>query len=156
MPRFQGRLVMLILGVGFGCALLNGYLYYSYVDDSYAFIFQYSKLSQDLIDQRHRDLLIFGIALAIATLLITLIIAAWALVLTHRAAGSVYHVLKVIEEIRSGKVEQRVHLRKKDDFQDLADAFNRLMDELDPGSRLRAQSVRDDAVPGVISTGRGD
>ena len=130
MPGFQGRLILLFVVGAFGSALLNGYLYYSYVDGSYAFIFQYSSLSQDLIAQRHRDLLVFGIVLVVASLVVTLILALWALVLTHRAAGAIYHVTRVIEEIRAGDLTQRVHLRKKDEFQGLASAFNRLMDEL--------------------------
>ena len=123
-------MILLFIFGGFGCALLNGYLYYAYVDDSYRFILQYSTLSQELIEQRHRDLLIFGIALAAASLVITLILAVWALVLTHRAAGAVYRINKVIGEIRAGNVTRRVHLRKKDEFRDLAAAFNQLMDEL--------------------------
>ena len=130
MPGFQGRMILLLIFGVFGCALLNGYLYYSYVDDSYRFILKYSTLSQNLIDQRHRDLLTFGLALAAISLLLTLVFAAWALVLTHRAAGAVYHIKRVIGEIRAGDVTRRVRLRKKDEFQDLAAAFNQLMDEM--------------------------
>jgi nitrogen fixation/metabolism regulation signal transduction histidine kinase len=129
-PSFQGRMLLLIVLVGFACSIFNGYLYYDYVDDSYRFILKYSSLSQELIDQRHRDLFIFGMALGGASLLITLIIATWALVITHRAAGAVYHVRRVIEEIRSGNLTERVHLREKDEFKDLADSFNQMMDEL--------------------------
>src|SRR5687768_4523619 len=127
LPGFQGRMILLFIFGGFGTALLNGYLYYSYVKDSYTFILQYSTLSQDLIAQRHSDLFIFGIALAAASLLITLILAVWALVLTHRAAGAVYHIKKVIGEITAGDLTRRIHLRKKDEFKDLAAAFNQMM-----------------------------
>ena len=129
-PSFQGRLIILIVLLGFVCAVFNGNLYYSYVDDSYDFILKYSSLSQELIDERHRDLLVFGVLLGLATLLITLVIAIWALVVTHRAAGAIYRIKKVMEEIGSGNVKARISLRKKDDFQDLAKAFNQLMDDL--------------------------
>ena len=129
-PSFQGRMMGLIILVGFVCAVFNGYLYYDYVDDSYKFILKYSSLSQELIDQRHRDLLVFGMALGGASLLITFVIAAWALVITHRAAGAVYHVRKVIEEVRAGNPAARVHLRQKDEFKELADSLNRMLDEL--------------------------
>jgi nitrogen fixation/metabolism regulation signal transduction histidine kinase len=129
-PNFQGRIVSLILILGFVCAAANGYLYYAYVDDSYDFILKYSSLPQELIDERHRDLLVFGVSLGLATLLMTLAIVALALVITHRAAGSIYHIKGVIEKIRSGNVKERVHLRKTDEFQDLAKSFNQMMDEL--------------------------
>ena len=129
-PGFQGRMIFLIIILGFVCAVFNGYYYYSYVDDSYDFILKYSTLSQELIDERHRDLLVFGVLLGLGTLLITLVVAGWALVITHRAAGSVYGVKRVIEEIRSGNIQARVQLREKDEYQDLASSFNQMMDEL--------------------------
>jgi nitrogen fixation/metabolism regulation signal transduction histidine kinase len=58
------------------------------------------------------------------------LIAIWALFITHRAAGSVYHIKRVVEAIRSGNLSERVHLREKDEFQDLAQSFNQMMDEL--------------------------
>lgn len=129
-PGFQGRMMFCIIFVGFLGAAVNGYLYYTYVDDSYNFILKFSSLSQELINERHRDLLIFGVLLGLTNLLITLVIAAWALVITHRAAGSAYHIKRVIEAIRAGNIQERVHLRKKDEYQDLAESFNQMMDEL--------------------------
>jgi nitrogen fixation/metabolism regulation signal transduction histidine kinase len=70
------------------------------------------------------------VSLGLITLLITLIIATWALFITHRAAGSVYLIKRVIDEIRSGNIKERVHLRPKDEFQDVAKAFNQMMNEL--------------------------
>jgi HAMP domain-containing protein len=87
-------------------------------------------LPKDLVSDRYRDLFNFGVALGLATLLIVAIVAVWALVLTHRAAGSVYHIKRVIEEIRSGNIKERIHLRPKDEFQDVAKSFNEMMDEL--------------------------
>jgi nitrogen fixation/metabolism regulation signal transduction histidine kinase len=130
LPGFQGRILLFIVLAGFVCAGLNAYLYYNYVVDSYDFILKYSSLPQQLVDDRYRDLRNFGLALGLATLVIMLIIATWAMVLTHRAAGAVYHMKRVMDEIRSGNLTQRVHLRPKDEFQDIAQSFNRMMDEL--------------------------
>jgi nitrogen fixation/metabolism regulation signal transduction histidine kinase len=129
-PGFQGRIAFFIFFAGLACAALNAYLYYSYVVESYDFILRHSSLSQELIDNRYRDLFQFGVALGIATLLIIVLIAIWALFMTHRAAGAVYHIKRVIEEIKSGNTGARVHLRAKDEFQDVAEAFNGMMDEL--------------------------
>jgi nitrogen fixation/metabolism regulation signal transduction histidine kinase len=130
LPGFQARMMLFIFLAGVVCAALNAYLYHSYVVGSYDFILKYSTLSQDLIEGRYRDLYVFGMSLALVTLLIVLLIAAWALFVTHRAAGSVYHIRRVIEAIRSGNISERVHLRQKDEFQDLAQSFNQMMDEL--------------------------
>ena len=129
-PGFQARMIFFIILAGFACTALNAYLYYAYVVDSYDFILKYSSLSKELIADRYRDLYNFGLSLSLATVLIVLIIAILALFVTHRAAGSVYHMKRVIDEIRSGNLKARVHLRPKDEFQDVARSFNEMMDKL--------------------------
>jgi nitrogen fixation/metabolism regulation signal transduction histidine kinase len=130
MPDFQGRMILFVLLTGFVCMALNGYLYYQYVVDSYDFILNYSSLPEDLKEQRYSDLLVFGTSLSVATLVATFAVAIWALFATHRAAGSVYHLKRVIDEIKAGNFDARVRLREKDEFQDVARAFNELMDRL--------------------------
>ena len=110
MPGFQGRMILFVLLTGLVCTALNGYLYYSYVVDSYEFILRYSSLSEELKEQRFHDLLVFGASLGVATLLATLAVAVWALFATHKAAGSVYRLKAVMEEIKSGNVGERVRL----------------------------------------------
>jgi nitrogen fixation/metabolism regulation signal transduction histidine kinase len=129
-PGFQGKIAFFILFAGLVCTALNAYLYYSYVVDSYEFIFRYSSLPQEFIDERYRDLFNFGVSLCLVTLLIILMIATWALFMTHRAAGAVYHMARAIEAIRSGNTKERIHLREKDEFQNVAKSFNQMMDEL--------------------------
>lgn len=142
MPGFQGRMIFFVLLTGFCCIALNGYLYYAYVVDSYDFILKHSTLPEDLKDQRYRDLLVFGTSLGVATVVVTFVLAVWALFATHRAAGSVYRVQKVIEDIKAGDLNARVHLRGKDEFQDLARAFNEMMDRLGERDSVSGREVR--------------
>lgn len=130
MPGYQARLVFFVVLAGFICAVFNGYLYYAYVTGSYDFILKNSNLPQELIAQRYDDLIFVGLGLGAATLLITFIIAFWALAITHRAAGAVYHISRVVDEVRRGNTTARVHLREKDEFKGLASAFNQMLDEL--------------------------
>ena len=127
---FQGRVVSLIVLAGLLCIGVTAYLCHAYVADSYDFILRRSSLPQELIDERYRDLLTFLVSLSLVNLLIVAVVAIWALFITHRAAGSVYHMKRVIDEIRVGKVTERIHLREKDEFQGLARSFNAMMDEL--------------------------
>ena len=133
LPGFQARMMFFIVLAGVACTAVNAYLYHSYVVGSYDFILKYSSLSKELIEGRYRDLYVFGVSLGLVTLVIVLLIATWALFITHRAAGSVYHMKRVIGEVRSGNLAARVHLRPKDEFQDLAQSFNQMMDELQKG-----------------------
>lgn len=132
MKGFQGRLLLLVILVGFLCTCVNGSLYYFYVSDSYDLIFKYtsSSIPQIVMEDRYRDLLSFGLYLMLASFLMTLVIAFWTLIITHRSAGACYRMQLIIDEIKSGNVDARVNLRKKDEFKELAAAFNEMMDEL--------------------------
>jgi HAMP domain-containing protein len=127
---FQGRIIFFVILAGFACIAANGYLYYSYVVGSYDFILRHSSLPQELIDQRYRDLFTLWLSLTVLSLLIILAVSIWALIVTHRAAGAIYHIRRVVEAIKAGNAAERVHLRDKDEFQDLAKSFNEMVDVL--------------------------
>lgn len=127
---FQGRLVLLIFIAGFACIAINSYLYYAYVAGSYDFILKHSSLSKELVDERYRELFQLWASFGLLSFLVLLVIAIYGLIVTHRAAGAIYHINRVIDEIKSGNTNERIHLRKKDEFQDLAKSFNEMMDKL--------------------------
>jgi len=130
-PGFQIKIVLFVFLAGMVCMSLNAYLYYTYIVESYGFIFRYSKLPQELIDSRYSDLFAFGVSLGAITIVVLLMVAIWILVMTHRAAGSIYHMKKVVDEIKAGNTGARVHLREKDYFQDFAASLNQLIATID-------------------------
>lgn len=144
-PRFQGRIVALICLAGFLCIGITGSLYYWYVVDSYDFILRYANLPSEVIDERYRDLYRLWVWLSLLNLLVILVVATWALVATHRAAGSVYHMNRVIIEVNAGNSAARIHLRQKDEFQALARSLNAMLDEMQK-ARLAAPSAPDSAA----------
>lgn len=115
---------------GFACVALNAVLYYNYVVDSYDFIFKYTSMPRDLVETRYRDLYYFGLALAVISTLVFVLAAAGVVIMTHRAAGSVYGMKKIVDEIISGNSNARIRLREKDEFKDFAESFNRMMDRI--------------------------
>lgn len=127
---FRGRLIALIVTAGFACIAFVMLLFYAYVLQSYDFILKHSTLPADIVADRYDEL--WGIALVLGgvILLVVLVVAVWTLYITQRVAGPVYHLQRVIEEIRAGKMGERVQLRKRDEFHALAQSFNALMDEL--------------------------
>lgn len=127
---FRGRLVSVIVTLGFLCIVLNAVLFYAYVLESYGFILRHSTLGPELAEERYGEL--YGIALALGLLSVAMVavVAVWTLFITHRVAGPIYHLEKVIEQIRAGNEDQRLNLRRKDEFQEMARAFNQLVDEL--------------------------
>ena len=127
---FQGVILMLIVATGLLCIAVTAFLSHAYIADSYAFIFKHTSLPQDLITARYSDLYRFLLSLSLLNGAIVLVVAGWTLFVTHRAAGSIFHIRRVIGEIRAGNRAARVHLRRNDEFQELAGAFNEMMDEM--------------------------
>jgi HAMP domain-containing protein len=128
----QVPLVLIVILAGFLSSLSNSILFYRYVRGNYNLFFDsYPAASQDFIDLMNSDLLNFGWSLIGVSTLITILLAAYALIITHRTAGAGHRMQAVMEEIKSGKTDSRIHLRQNDDLQYLAQSFNELMDQID-------------------------
>ena len=84
----------------------------------------------DIMESLEEDLKNFAFTLLMLSLLAFCGLAYYLLVITHRAAGAAYHIHRVIKEIQNGKLTSRVHLREKDEYQELAESFNALMDQM--------------------------
>ncbi|MBR2865068.1 MAG: HAMP domain-containing protein [Elusimicrobiaceae bacterium] len=52
-------------------------------------------------------------------------------ILSHRMAGPVYRFEQTCKAIAKGDFSQRVHLRKGDQFTELQDEFNKMMDRVE-------------------------
>lgn len=55
---------------------------------------------------------------------------------SHRTAGAAFAIRRAVDEIREGKTEIRVRLRRRDHLQELARSINRLAETID-GERAR-------------------
>ena len=128
--RTQGVVIVLVILSGFAASVCNAVLYYIYVKESYDMIFSVTTVPQDLIDNRYSDLFYYGLMLLFISFVVTIFITVYALVITHRSAGACYRLHVVIEEIKSGKTDARVYLRKNDEYKDLAESFNEMIDSL--------------------------
>jgi methyl-accepting chemotaxis protein len=60
---------------------------------------------------------------------IILLFGAFSIFITHKMAGPIYAIEKVIGRITEGDLSARVRLRKKDDLHELGQAMNRLFDK---------------------------
>jgi len=52
-------------------------------------------------------------------------------ILSHKMAGPVYRFEETCKEIANGDFSKRVHLRKGDNFMELQDEFNKMMDRVE-------------------------
>ncbi|MGD8377919.1 MAG: hypothetical protein PVF68_17455 [Acidobacteriota bacterium] len=75
-------------------------------------------------------------ALAFAAILVLI-----GLVETHRAAGAIYKIQRHLNRISEGHFDTRVYLRKRDHFQDFAEDFNRMVEDLREDARMDLHEV---------------
>jgi HAMP domain-containing protein len=61
--------------------------------------------------------------------LIIFLFGAFSIFITHKLAGPLYAIEKVINRITDGDLSARVKLRKKDDLHELGQAMNRMFDK---------------------------
>ena len=112
----------------------NTSLFYNFIKASYTVIVTTVpfddlgklQLAKDL-RQTSLNLTLFTSAFLIVSVLISIYIS-------HRTAGPIYQLRKVISQVRSGNLNARAHFRPGDDFQELAQEFNQLLDMIEKDS----------------------
>ena len=88
---------------------------------------KYPVLMQPLYDQFIPLAASFAYKIAIYLLLVIIISA----ILSHKMAGPVYRIEQTCKEIAKGDFSQRVRLRQGDQFTELQDEFNKMMDRVE-------------------------
>jgi nitrogen fixation/metabolism regulation signal transduction histidine kinase len=68
--------------------------------------------------------------LVVVVILFVFMSIVFAIVLSHRTAGPMFKFKKVFTEIKEGNLQQRIILRPGDDFREVAEEFNAMMDKV--------------------------
>ena len=87
----------------------------------------YPVLMQPIYDEFIPIISDFFYKIAIYVLFVVLISA----ILSHKMAGPVYRFEQTCKAIAKGDFSQRIHLRKGDQFTELQDEFNKMMDVIE-------------------------
>jgi len=67
---------------------------------------------------------------ALVVIVLVVLVAGWALRVTHRIVRPVHTLHRALDALAAGDLGVRVVLHEKDEFREVADALNRLVDEL--------------------------
>jgi methyl-accepting chemotaxis protein len=129
-PRYQLRYVFWLTSSGFALVALNAVIAYSFIKENYLTLVDLSPMTDEAKTQLYAELRQLTLSLGGLSILFMVIISVMGILLSHRTAGPMYHFKRVFDEIRSGNRKQRVRLRPKDEFQDVAKSFNDMMDSL--------------------------
>ncbi|MGK5084093.1 HAMP domain-containing protein [Bdellovibrionota bacterium FG-1] len=130
-PQFQGRYIFWVTLTGLALVAINATIFYLFTRENYALLVELSPMTDEAKGQLYHELhQIVGFLLggSASFLLVTSVVG---LVFSHRAAGPMFHIRRVCDAVRGGDVRARVHLRPHDDFQEVGQAINAMLDVLE-------------------------
>jgi methyl-accepting chemotaxis protein len=129
-PSYQFRYIFWLTSSGLALVLINSMIAYSYIQENYITLVELGPMTDEAKTQMYSELRHLILALGATSFLFILVVGILGLFLSHKTAGPMYHFKRVFEEIRSGKTQQRVRLRPGDEFREVAESFNQMMDTL--------------------------
>ena len=131
-PKFQLRYIGWLFLTGLILILWNFSVFYFYTRENYALLVELSPMTEEARLQLQRELSQISALLALSSLAFLAVMVVVGVAISHRAAGPLFQFKRVFSEIRDGKRQARIKLRTGDDFQEIARAFNEMMDEIAP------------------------
>lgn len=129
-PSYQIRYVFWLSLTGLSLIALNASIFYFKMKENYEVLVDLSPMTDDSKKQLYTELNHVVITLVISSIIFLLVVSIFGLIFSHRTAGPLYHFKRVFSEIKKGNRKARVKLRPNDDFSDVANEFNEMMDSL--------------------------
>jgi methyl-accepting chemotaxis protein len=129
-PRYQLRYVLWLTLQGILLVALYSALVYSYVRENYSILVELSPISDEARGLLYRELTEIIVRLGLLSALFAVMVSFLGVFFSHRTAGPLYHFKRIFADVRKGDLEARVRLRPGDDFRDVAQEFNAMMDSL--------------------------
>jgi methyl-accepting chemotaxis protein len=130
-PAYQIKYVFWVSTAGLTLITANAVIFYSYIKENYSLLVDLSPMDEASKAQLYSELNEILVKLGIVGIIFVLITAIIGLKMSHRTAGPMYHFKRIFGEIKDGKMSARVRLRPNDDFKDVANAFNEMMDKVE-------------------------
>jgi methyl-accepting chemotaxis protein len=129
-PGYQLKYIFWLALTGFVLFVFYALNLYFHIKENYSILVELSPMTSEAKKQLYTELdaLIFKLGLGSIAFLIG--VAVIGMVMSHRTAGPLYHFKRIFDEIKNGKLDARIRLRPKDDFQDVGQAFNEMMDKI--------------------------
>jgi len=116
--------------------VINALIVSSYLRENYTILVALSPMNDASKSQLMQELRQLKIAIGLTSTGFLVLVALIGIVLSHRTAGPLYHFKKVFEEIRKGNKNARIQLRTNDEFSEVAESFNEMMDTQNSSKEL--------------------
>ena len=129
-PKYQLKYVFWVTFSGFVISVVNSLIFYFYIKENYEILVDLGPTTDEVKAQLYSELYQIIIKLSAFSLTFLVGAAVLGIIFSHRTAGPMYHFMKVFEQIKKGDHKARIRLRPGDDFQDVATAFNQMIEEV--------------------------
>ena len=130
-PGYQLKYVFWITITGLMLIITYSAVFYSYVRENYKIHVDLSPMEDNAKALLYQELNEIIMKLGLASLFCLAVVSLFGIVLSHRVAGPMFHFKRVFRAIREGNRFERIHLRPGDDFRDVADEFNQMIEGLE-------------------------
>lgn len=140
-PRFQLRFVrFLVVGSLIQTALVCAILFY-FLGENYRILVKHAGLEPEITTILFRELRNLIGVLSAVFLLHIIGVSFMGFFFSHRVGGAIYALKRTINEINEGH-DVELKLRRRDEFQDMADAFNLMVRNLRSGKIPKRGAAR--------------
>ena len=129
-PGYQFRYIFWLTSSGVVLVGINAWIAYMYIRENYMMLVDLSPMTEEAKAQLYAELRHLILAIGSSSFLFLVVISVLGIVLSHRTAGPLYAFKRVFDEISKGNLNRRLKLRPGDEFQEVAESFNQMMDSV--------------------------
>jgi len=130
MKTFVGSIVVIVIGLALLFIRMNVYMHNS--SDIIQQGIHLGQMSSEAIAKEKSELLMGDVKFTFQLFMIVLFVQIWLSLLafkfSHKIAGPIYHLKRVIKDIKKGDVSLRARIRRTDKLHGFVDEFNSLLD----------------------------
>ena len=139
-PKFQLKYVGILVATSAIPVLATCGILGYFLRENYVLLIKYGALDPGLTQALMRELELLLLGVGGTFLLFLSGIAFMGVVFSHRIAGVIYAIKRSCAEICQGN-KVKLKLRRYDEFQELADSFNKMVDTIDVSKAENKQSA---------------
>ncbi|MBG09162.1 MAG: hypothetical protein CME68_10415 [Halobacteriovoraceae bacterium] len=129
-PSFQLKIASFSLLPGVIIVAIYGLLINGQMKENYEILVSSSPMEDAVKNQLWLELDQFKIQFVAFSFLFLILIFFFGIFLSHRVAGPICKMKKVMEQVRKGDRDARLLFRETEEFSEMATSFNNMMDSL--------------------------
>lgn len=132
-PNFQRRYVFLLLAITFFVSAMLFGIFWMHIESILTILIEAGFVqTEEFFASIEMELISLLISVMAVVIFFSLILIFFSVTISHRIAGPMFALKRSLDRIAEGNLKDaRVKFRARDEFHEIADALNRVVDELE-------------------------